>query len=65
MTKKPWAKDLEVLPFRWRVEQTFAWLIRSQQLSRDYERTTARGEAFVMLAMIHLMIRRLVKKLVF
>lgn len=65
MTKKPGAKRFEVIPFRWRVERTFAWLGRSRRLSKDYEETTASSEAFVKLAMIHLMARRLVKKLAF
>ena len=65
MTKTPGAKTFEVIPFRWRVERTFAWLGRSRRLSKDYEETTASSEAFVKLAMIHLMTRRLVKKLAF
>ena len=65
MTKRPGAKTFEVIPFRWRVERTFAWLGRSRRLSKDYEGTTASSEAFVKLAMIHLMARRLVKKLAF
>jgi putative transposase len=59
-TKKPGAKTFEVIPFRWRVERTFAWLGRSRRLSKDYEGTVASSEAFVKLAMIHLMARRLV-----
>jgi putative transposase len=46
-------------PKRWIVERTFGWLNRSRRLSKDYERTTASSEAFVKVAMIHLMIRRL------
>ena len=65
MTERPGAKTFEVIPFRWRVERTFAWLGRSRRLSKDYEGTTASSEAFVKLAMIHLMARRLVKKLAF
>jgi putative transposase len=48
---------------RWVVERTFAGLGRNRRLSKDYEGTTASSEAFVKLAMIHLMARRLVKKL--
>jgi putative transposase len=65
MTKKPGATTFEVIPSRWRVERTFAWLGRSRRLAKDYEGTTASSEAFVKLAMIHLMARRLVKKLAF
>lgn len=57
--KEPGAKEFKVIPFRWRVERTFAWLGRWRRLSRDYEATTGCSEAFVKLAMIHLMARRL------
>jgi putative transposase len=52
-----------VLKRRWVVERTFAWLGRWRRLSKDYEGTTASSEAWVKLAMIHLMARRLVRKL--
>jgi putative transposase len=44
---------------RWIVERTFGWLNRSRRLSKDYERTVESSHAFVQVAMIHLMIRRL------
>jgi putative transposase len=53
----------KVLPRRWVVERTFAWLGRWRRLSKDYEETTSSSEAFVKLAMAHLMARRLVKRL--
>lgn len=53
----------KVLKRRWVVERTFAWLGRRRRLSKDYEGTTASSEAWVKLAMVHLMVRRLVKKL--
>lgn len=57
--KEPGATTFKVIPFRWRVERTFAWLGRWRRLSKDYEGTTGSSEAFVKLAMIHLMARRL------
>jgi putative transposase len=48
-----------VQPKRWIVERTFGWLNRSRRLSKDYERTIESREAFVKVAMIHLMARRL------
>ena len=49
----------EVLPRRWVVERTLAWLYRWRRLDRDYERLTAHSEAMVRWAMIGLMARRL------
>jgi putative transposase len=62
-SKEPGATTFEVIPFRWRVERTFAWLGRNRRLSKGYEGTTASSEAFVKLAMIHLMARRLPRML--
>jgi len=44
---------------RWIVERTFGWLNRSRRLSKDYERTPESSAAFIQVAMIHLMLRRL------
>ncbi len=52
-----------VLPRRWVVERTFAWMGRRRRLSKDYEATVGSSEAFVKLAMIHLMARRLARNL--
>jgi len=56
--KKGWVK----LPLRWTVERTFAWLGKCRRLSKDREKSTLSSEAFVKLAMIHLMLNRLQPK---
>jgi putative transposase len=52
-------KGFVVLPKRWIVERTFAWLGRYRRHSKDYERTTESSEAMIYISMIHLMSRRL------
>jgi putative transposase len=54
-------QNLEVLPRRWVVERTFAWLSQNRRMSKDYERLCVTGEAFVYAAMSRLMVRRLVR----
>jgi putative transposase len=49
----------EVLPRRWVVERTFAWLGRYRRLSKDYERTIRSSEGMIYLASIHTMTKRL------
>jgi putative transposase len=53
---------MKASPKRWVVERTFAWLGRNRRLSKDYETLPCSGEAFVYLAMIRLMLKRLGKK---
>lgn len=52
-------KGFVVLPKRWKVERTFAWLKRYRRLTVDRERTLLSCESMVKLAMIHLMLNRL------
>jgi putative transposase len=49
------------LPRRWVVERTFSWLGHNRRMSKDYERLCASAEAFVYVAMIRLMARRLAR----
>lgn len=48
-------------PRRWVIERTFAWLGRCRRLVRDFERTIASAEAWVLLAAVRLLARRLAK----
>lgn len=59
IVKRSVAAGFEVLPKRWIVERTFAWISRNRRLARDFERYAATVAAFVRLAMIRIMLRRL------
>jgi putative transposase len=54
-------KGFKVLPRRWVVERTFAWISHNRRMAKDYERLCATGEAFVYAAMTRLMVRRLAR----
>lgn len=60
--KKKTSQGFQVLPRRWVVERTFAWLIRSRRLSKDYERKTTSSEGQVYIASTRLMLRRICKE---
>ena len=49
----------QVLPKRWVIERTNAWISRQRRLARDYERTPASSESFIYATMIRLGLRRL------
>jgi len=53
------AKGFEVLPMRWVIERTLAWLNRCRRLAKDFENLTYNALAFLRLASIRLMLRRL------
>jgi transposase len=53
------AKGFVVLPKRWVVERTFAWLGRCRRLAKDWENLNRRALAFLRLASIRLMLRKL------
>ena len=51
--------SFDVLPRRWVVERTLGWLGRNRRLSKDYEELPESSEAWVYIAMFHLMLKRL------
>jgi transposase len=53
------AKGFVVLPKRWVVERTLAWLNRCRRLAKDWENLNRKARAFLLLASIRLMVRRL------
>lgn len=55
------AKGFEVLPRRWVVERTFAWLGRCRRLAKDWERTLQSSTAWTLIASIRLLTRRIVR----
>ncbi len=53
------AAGFKLLPKRWIVERTFAWLGKYRRLSKDYETLTAGSESMIYIAMTNLMLHRL------
>jgi putative transposase len=51
----------QVIPWRWVVERTFAWLGNYRRLSKDYEYWVYTSDAMIYAAMVHLMVRRLAR----
>ena len=54
-------KGFAVIPRRWAVERTFAWITAHRRLARDYERDPKHSEAMIRWAAINLMTRRLAR----
>lgn len=55
------ASGFVVLPTRWVVERTFAWLGKYQRLSKDYEALPQTSEQLVYACMVHILVRRLAR----
>jgi len=53
------AQGFEVLPRRWVVERTIAWLNRCRRIAKDWENLSRTAFAFLRLAFIRLIMRRL------
>ena len=62
VTKIVGQKTFIVLPRRWVVERTFSWITQARRNVRDYERLTDHSAAFINLAMITIMTRRLTRQ---
>ena len=55
------AKGFVLLPRRWVVERTFAWLGRNRRLAKDWRKSIESGEAWLLIASIQLLTRRIAK----
>jgi len=61
IVKRAHAAGFTVLPKRWIVERTFAWLGRCRRLAKDFENLARTAIAFLWLASIRLLLRRLTR----
>ena len=61
IVKRSDCAGFHVLPRRWVVERTFAWLNRNRRLAKDFEATVASSEAWLYLASVQLLARRLAR----
>jgi putative transposase len=59
VSRDPNLPGFQVLPRRWVVERTFAWLGRYRRLSKDYEKSTKSSEGVIYIASIHTMMKRI------
>jgi len=55
------AKGFEVIPRRWVVERTFAWLNRCRRLAKDWEKSIESSQAWILIAHIRTLTRRIVR----
>ncbi len=62
IVKRPALRKFVVLPKRWVVERTFAWLNRCRRLAKDFENLTRNALAFLRLASIRIMLRACLKR---
>jgi putative transposase len=62
IVKRTASAGFQVLPKRWIVERTFAWLTHCRRHSRDYEELPETSEALIYISMIRLMTRRAARR---
>ena len=53
------AVGFKIIPKRWIVERTIAWLNRCRRLAKDWENLNRKAQAFLLMASIRFMVRRL------
>ena len=56
------AQGFELVPRRWVVERTLAWLNRSRRLAKDFEASIASATAWLLLASVQLLMRRFARQ---
>lgn len=61
IVKKAHAQGFVLLPRRWVVERTLAWLNRNRRLAKDFEATIASAQTWLWIASVKLMVRRLAR----
>ena len=61
IVKRTDGSKFKILPMRWIVERTFAWLTFHRRMSKDYERLSESSVAFIQLAMVRLMLKTIHK----
>ena len=65
VSKLPGTKGFTVLPHRWVIERTFAWLGKYRRVAgRDYETNPRNSEAWIKICLSNLMLRRLAKRII-
>ena len=55
------AEGFEVIPRRWVVERTFAWLNRCRRLAKDWEKSIASSQAWILVAHIRTLTRKIAR----
>jgi transposase len=61
IVNRPAGGGFEVLPRRWVVERTLAWLNRNRRLAKDFEASIASAKAWLFIASVQLLIRRVAR----
>ena len=59
VTRSDGAEGFEIIPRRWVVERTFAWLNRNRRLAKDFERTIESATAWLFMASVQMIARRI------